>query len=78
MAYPEYHTLGVLENNVDLGYILPTAFLGFLVILTWRWMTKPAIPTVNSYFGDITLRKAHSRFLLNARGLIKEGSEKVS
>jgi ABC-type sugar transport system permease subunit len=77
MAYGRYHTVGFPEKDLSVGYVLPTVILGILVILAWRWMANPAIPTVNSYFGDITLKKAHSEFMLNARGLIKEGVTKV-
>ncbi|KAL4751799.1 hypothetical protein BDW72DRAFT_202855 [Aspergillus terricola var. indicus] len=78
MVYVEYHTVGFVDKDFTVGYILPTALLGFLVILTWRWMTKSAIPTINSYFGDITLKRAHSEFKLNARGLIRQGIEKYN
>lgn len=77
MAYAEDRTVGLIDNDLSVGYILPSAVLGFLILLTWRWMRKPKIPTINSYFGDITLRKAHSEFMSNARGLVKEGVAKV-
>ncbi|KAJ5511748.1 Cytochrome P450 [Penicillium expansum] len=78
MAYAEDRTVGLIDNDLSVGYILPSAVLGFLILLTWRWMRKPKIPTINSYFGDITLRKAHSEFMSNARGLVKEGVAKFN
>lgn len=77
MAYYQSHTVGFLNKDLSVVHILPTVLLGILVILTWRWMRRPAIPTINSYSGDITLRKAHAEFISNARGLIKEGIRKV-
>jgi hypothetical protein len=59
-------------------YLLSTALLGFLVVLAWRRTGEPTIPVVNSYSGDITLKKAQSRFMSDARGLIKEGFQKAS
>ncbi|CAG8897194.1 unnamed protein product [Penicillium egyptiacum] len=41
-------------------------------------MGEPTIPIVNSYSGDITLKKAQSRFMSDARGLIKEGIQKFN
>ncbi|KAI9932136.1 hypothetical protein MW887_009645 [Aspergillus wentii] len=61
------HTVGFLDTECSIGYILPTALLGLLGILIWRWTRKPAIPIVNSYPGDITLKKAHAEFMSNAR-----------
>ena len=77
MAYYQSHTDGFLDKDLSVVHILCTVLLGILAILTWRWMRKPAIPTINSYPGDITLRKAHAEFISNARGLIKEGIQKV-
>lgn len=68
---------GFLDKEVFGNYMLPSAVLGLFVILIWCWSTKSTIPTVNSYSGDIALKKAHSEFMTNARGLIKEGIEKV-
>lgn len=67
-----------LMKDLSILYLLPTALLGFLAVLAWRWRQEPTIPIVNSYSGDITLKRAQSRFTSDARGLIKEGIEKVS
>lgn len=77
MAYYQSHTVGFLNKDLSVVHILPTVLLGILVILTWHWMRRPAMPTINSYSGDITLRKAHAEYISNARGLIKEGIRKV-
>ncbi|KAJ5369475.1 hypothetical protein N7509_014087 [Penicillium cosmopolitanum] len=69
---------GFLDKEVFGNYMLPSAVLGLFVILIWCWSTKSTIPTVNSYSGDIALKKAHSEFMTNARGLIKEGIEKFN
>ncbi|CAG8152191.1 unnamed protein product [Penicillium nalgiovense] len=59
-------------------YLLSSALLGFLVVLVWRRTGEPTIPIVNSYSGDVTLKKAQSRFMSDARGLIKEGIQKFN
>lgn len=69
---------GFLVKDLSVVYLLPTALLGLLVALAWRRREEPTIPIVNSYSGDITLKRAQSRFTSDARGLIKEGIEKVS
>jgi ABC-type sugar transport system permease subunit len=68
---------GLMDKEHLGGYMLPSAVLGLIVILIWRWSTKSTFPTVNSYSRDITLKRAHSEFMTNARGLIKEGIETV-
>lgn len=73
-----FHSDGFLVKDLSVVYLLPTALLGFLVVLAWRRREEPAIPTVNSYSGDITLKRAQARFTSDARGLIREGIEKVS
>lgn len=78
MAHFKSHMVGFINEDSFVGHILTTALLGFLVLLTRRWMRGPVIPTVNSYFGDIFLRKAHAEFMSNARGLIKEGIQQVN
>lgn len=78
MTYLISHSDGFLKKDLSVIYLLLTALLGFLVVLAWRRREEPTIPIVNSYPGDITLRKAQSRFTSDARGLIKEGIEKVS
>jgi len=72
MAYSQSHTVGFLDKEFSIVNILPTVLLGILAILTWRWMGSLAIPTINSYSGDITLRKAHAEFISDARGLIRK------
>ncbi|KOS44158.1 hypothetical protein ACN38_g4890 [Penicillium nordicum] len=67
-----------LMKDLSILYLLPTALLGFLAVLAWRWRQEPTIPIVNSYSGDITLKRAQSRFTSDARGLIKEGIEKFN
>lgn len=57
--------------------ILLAAVLGFVIILALARMS-PEIPTINYYLGDIWRRKAHAAFISNARGLLKEGTAKVS
>ena len=64
-------------HTLPLSYILPTAALGLLAIFTLYWMRAPEIPTVNSYAGDITLKKAHAEYISNARGLVAEGFRRV-
>lgn len=77
MAYLTFHSEGFLMKDLSVIYILSTAFC-FLIVLAWRQTKEPTIPIVNSYSGDITLKKAQSRFMSDARGLIKEGIQKVS
>lgn len=78
MSYPTYHSDGFLMKDHSGVYLLSSALLGFLVVLVWRRTGEPTIPIVNSYSGDVTLKKAQSRFMSDARGLIKEGIQKVS
>lgn len=73
----EAGVVGSLLSKLPITLILSTALLSFLVVFTWRRMSTPAIPIVNSYPTDFTLRKAHAKFLSNARGLIIEGTQKV-
>lgn len=78
MTYLISHSDGFLVKDLSVVYLLPTALLGLLVVLTWRRREEPTVPIVNSYPGDITLKRAQSRFTSDARGLIKESIEKVS
>lgn len=78
MASPNYHTVGFLDKDYSVSHILITALLGGLIILVWQCTRKSTIPVINSYTGDMTLKKAHAEFTSNARGLVKEGIQKVS
>lgn len=65
------------SQNLPLSYALATVFLGVLAIVAFYRMKAPRFPTINSYAGDITLKKAHAEFVSNARGLIVEGIRRV-
>ncbi|KAF3483805.1 cytochrome P450 [Arthroderma uncinatum] len=44
------------------------------IVLGWLWTRDPdEIPTINSYPGDFSLKRAHKEYLLNSRNLIKDG-----
>ncbi|KAJ5501112.1 hypothetical protein N7527_012233 [Penicillium freii] len=78
MTYLISHSDGFLVTDLSVVYLLPTVLLGLFVVLAWRRRKEPTIPIVNSYPGDITLKRAQSRFTSDARGLIKEGIEKFN
>jgi hypothetical protein len=78
MSYLVFHSDGFLMKDLSGVYLLSTALLGFLVVLAWRRTGELTIPIVNSYSRDITLKKAQSKFMSDARGLIKEGIQKAS
>lgn len=75
MVYSVSYPVGPFDNvSIAVVFIV---LLGSLVVLKWR-RKEPAIPIVNSYPGDLTLKKARAEFMSNARGLIKEGIQKAS
>lgn len=78
MTYLISHSDGFLVKDLSVIYLLPTALLGFLDVLAWCRREEPTIPIVNSYSGDITLKRAQSGFMSDARRLIREGIKKVS
>lgn len=78
MASPNYQTVGFLDKDYSVSHVLITALLGVLIVLVWQCTRKSTIPVINSYAGDMTLKKAHAEFMSNARGLVKEGIQKVS
>ena len=77
MLYPIFNSDGFLTKDVSVVYLLLTSLLGFLVVLAWRRTEEPTIPIVNSYSSDILSKEAQSKFMSDARSLIKEGIQKV-
>lgn len=61
---------------------MSTILLGvlYMVIQRYTWTrTKPDnFPTVNSYPNDLLKQKAKAAFMSDARGLVREGVEKVN
>ncbi|KAK2868056.1 hypothetical protein FQN49_003207 [Arthroderma sp. PD_2] len=67
------------ESN---GYVVTSLAIAtalVAVVLGWLWTkARDEIPTINSYPGDFTLKKAHQEYFSNSRDLIKEGIRKFN
>ncbi|KAE8376785.1 cytochrome P450 [Aspergillus bertholletiae] len=73
MSWAEPASLLPLREMSSSIYLLPTILFIPITLLVLRWVSTPKLPTVNSYPGDFSQRKARETFVSNAKSLLAEG-----